>query len=135
MLDGIDVFRITGARMHHLAARQEVLSRNIANADTPYYRAQDVKAFRFDSALLRNQPGTADLTLAATRPGHLGLPRNGVNVAADRADTYSEDPDGNTVNLEQQMMKQVDVAKAYDMATSVYRASMSMLRTAVGGGR
>ena len=133
MLDGIDVFRITGARMRHLAERQNVLAQNIANADTPLYRARDVKPFRFDSALLRSQPGPADLRLAATRPGHLGLTRHGATIAADRAAAYGEDPDGNTVNLEEQMVKQADVLKAYDLSTLVYKRGAGLLRVAVGG--
>lgn len=133
MLDGIDVFRITGARMRQLSERQNVLAQNIANADTPHYRARDVKPFSFDSALLRQQPGLAPLRLAATRPGHLGLAQGGVDLTTDRARSYSEDPDGNTVNLEEQMVKQADVAKAYDLATLVYKRGTSLLRTAVGG--
>lgn len=132
MLAGIDVFRITGARMRHLAERQNILAQNIANADTPLYRARDVKAFQFDSALLRSQGGLPALTLANSRPGHLGGGRDGVTIAADRANAYSEDPDGNTVNLEEQMVKQADLLKAYDLATLVYRRGAALLRTAVG---
>ena len=134
MLDGIDVFRITGARLRHLAERQNVLAQNIANADTPHFRARDVKAFQFDSALLRSQGGVAPLRLAGTQAGHLGGTRNGAVVTTDRANAYSEDPDGNTVNLEEQMVKQSDVAKNYDLATLVYKRSAALLRTAVGRG-
>lgn len=133
MLDGIDVFRITGARMRQLAERQNILAQNIANADTPFYKARDVKAFQFDSALLRGQQGVPSLQLAATRAGHIGLARSGGNVVTDRAESYTEDPDGNTVNLEEQMVKQADVAKAYDLATLVYRRGTALLRTAAGG--
>ncbi|MGY4803489.1 flagellar basal body rod protein FlgB [Teichococcus aerofrigidensis] len=134
MLDGIDVFRITGARMRHLSERQNVLAQNIANANTPHYRARDVKPFRFDSGLLRG-PGSDPRTvqLAATRPGHLGAGRGGAEIAADRAQSYGEDPDGNTVSLEEQMVKQADVAKAYDLATVVYKQGASLLRSAAGG--
>jgi flagellar basal-body rod protein FlgB len=131
MLDGIDVFRITGARMHQLATRQNVLAQNIANADTPHYRARDVKPFQFDSALLRAQGGVAPLRLAGTQPGHLTGGRNGATVAVDNAKSYGEDPDGNTVDLEEQMVKQADVAKNYDLATLVYKRSAALLRTAV----
>ncbi|MCI0754789.1 flagellar basal body protein [Teichococcus vastitatis] len=133
MLDGIDVFRISGARMRQLAERQNVLSQNIANADTPHYRARDVKPFSFDSTLLRQQPGLASLRLASTRPGHIGQSIGAANVITDRANSYSEDPDGNTVNLEEQMVKQADVAKAYDLTTLVYKRGTALLRNAVGG--
>jgi flagellar basal-body rod protein FlgB len=132
MLDGIDVFRITGARMHQLAARQNVLARNIANADTPHYRARDVKPFQFDSALLRSQGGVTPLRLAGTQAGHITGTRGGATVIADHAKSYGEDPDGNTVDLEEQMVKQADVAKNYDLATLVYKRSAALLRNAVG---
>jgi flagellar basal-body rod protein FlgB len=131
MLDGIDVFRITGARLHQLATRQNVLAQNIANADTPHFRARDVKPFQFDSALLQDQGGVAPLRLAGTQAGHMAAGRNGAAVAADRAKSYGEDPDGNTVDLEEQMVKQADVAKNYDLATLVYKRSAALLRTAV----
>jgi flagellar basal-body rod protein FlgB len=133
MLDGIDVFRITGARMHNLAARQNVLAQNIANADTPHYRARDVKPFQFDSALLRTQGGVAPLRLAGGQAGHISGSRNGTTLVADNAKSYGEDPDGNTVDLEEQMVKQADVAKNYDLATLVYKRSAALLRNAVGG--
>jgi flagellar basal-body rod protein FlgB len=133
MLDGIDVFRISGARMRQLSERQNVLAQNIANADTPHYRARDVKAFSFDSTLLRTQPGLLPLRLASTQAGHFGAARGGAEVVTDRANSYTEDPDGNTVNLEEQMVKQADVAKAYDLTTLVYKRGTALLRTAAGG--
>ncbi|MFC7556800.1 flagellar basal body protein [Pseudoroseomonas wenyumeiae] len=132
MLDGIDVFRITGARMHQLAARQNVLAQNIANADTPHYRARDVNPFQFDSALLRNQGGVAPLRLAGMQPGHITSTGRGATAVASHAKSYREDPDGTTVDLEEQMVKQADVAKNYDLATLVYKRSAALLRNAVG---
>ena len=131
MLDGIDVFRITGARMRQLSERQNVLAQNIANADTPHYRARDVKPFQFDSALLRTQGGVAPLRLAGAQSGHITGSRGGANVTTDRANSYSEDPTGNTVDLEEQMVKQSDVAKNYDLAALVYKRSAALMRSAV----
>lgn len=133
MLEGIEVFRIAGARMRHLAERQNVLAQNIVNADTPRYRSRDVKPFRVDSPLLRQGLGLPALTLQASRPGHLGQPRGGVTITTDRAQGYGEDPDGNTVNIEEQIVKQADLGKAYDMATTVYRRNTALLRAAIGG--
>jgi flagellar basal-body rod protein FlgB len=131
MLDGIDVFRITGARMRQLSERQNVLAQNIANADTPHYRARDVKPFQFDSALLRTQGGVAPLRLAGSQAGHITGGRGGAAITTDRANSYSEDPTGNTVDLEEQMVKQSDVAKNYDLATLVYKRSAALMRSAV----
>ncbi|MBK1660038.1 flagellar basal body rod protein FlgB [Paracraurococcus ruber] len=132
MLDGIDVFRVTGARMRYLAERQNLLAQNIANADTPHYQARDLKGFAFDSALLRAMPG-APLPQAATRAGHVTDAGPGAAPLRGRRASNGEDPDGNTVDLEEQMLKQADVARAYDLATTVYRRNVALLRTAAGG--
>lgn len=131
MLNGIDVFSIAGARMRQLSERQNVLAQNIANADTPHYRARDVKPFQFDSALLRTQGGVAPLRLAGSQAGHINGARSGTNITTDRANSYSEDPSGNTVDLEEQMVKQADLAKNYEMATLIYKRSAALMRSAV----
>ncbi len=133
MLDGIDVFRISGAGMRYLAERQNVLAQNVANADTPHFRARDLRPFVVTSKLLGKTGAAAPLPLAATRAGHVGLGRDGINIVADRAASETEDPNGNTVSLEEQMVKQADVAKSYDMATTIYRRSAALFRTAAGG--
>jgi flagellar basal-body rod protein FlgB len=131
MLDGIDVFRVTGARMRHLAARQNLLAQNIANADTPHYQARDLRPFTFESALLRGMQG-APLRMAGAHPGHITEARMDTPMVTRNAST-SEDPDGNRVSLEEQMLKQADVARSYDMATTVYRRTAALMRTAIGG--
>ena len=45
MLSGIDLFQVAGDRMRYLTERQTVIARNIANADTPGYKAQDLTPF------------------------------------------------------------------------------------------
>lgn len=131
MLDGMDVFRVAGARMRYLAERQNLLAQNIANADTPRYQARDLGAFTFDSVVARNTAG-APLRMAGSNPAHITEARASSAVMTRRS-SNNEDPDGNTVNLEDQMLKQADVARSYEMATTVYRRSASLLRTAMGG--
>ena len=132
MIGGIDLFQVSGARMRYLAERQNVLSQNIANADTPQYQARDLKPFSFASALLSTGAAGAPLHLAATSPTHLPAPNQGGRTVADKASTYGEEPNGNTVVLEEQMIKQADVMKAYDMATSVFRHGAGLFRIAIG---
>ena len=133
MLDGIDVFRISGAGMRYLAERQNILAQNVANADTPHFRARDLRPFTVTSGLLGKAGTAAPLQLTATRAGHVAIGRDGINLVSDRATSETEDPNGNTVSLEEQMVKQADVAKAYDMATTIYRRSAALFRTAAGG--
>jgi flagellar basal-body rod protein FlgB len=83
--------------------RQEVLASNIANADTPHYKARDVD---FKSALQaavggRGAPNVPAVSLARTQAGHLG--GNGVSPHSGsekhRAE-YQGAVDGNTVNMD-----------------------------------
>ena len=46
-LNKLDVFRLTNSKMGWLSERQTVLAQNIANADTPGYKAKDLKGLIF----------------------------------------------------------------------------------------
>ena len=65
MLGGMLVFALSAARLAHASQRNAVIARNIAHADTPGFKAQDVAAFEFGrtAAAAAEQP-------KATRPGH-----------------------------------------------------------------
>ena len=45
MFDRLEIFTLAGARAQHAAARQAIVAQNIANADTPGYRARDITDF------------------------------------------------------------------------------------------
>lgn len=87
--------------MNVRGTRQEMLASNIANADTPHYKARDLD---FKAALAgalggANRGGVIDL--ARTQRGHLagegGLPYGG--AVKYRAE-YQGAVDGNTVNMD-----------------------------------
>lgn len=83
--------------------RQELLASNIANADTPYYKARDVD---FKSALQaavggRGVPTLQPVTLARTQAGHLGGNGGSPYGGAVKYRTeYQGAVDGNTVNMD-----------------------------------
>jgi flagellar basal-body rod protein FlgB len=141
MLQGIELFRLTGDRMHWLTQRQTVLARNIANADTPHYRAQDLSPFTFDSLLLKGASGmeagaAAPLRLARTEGAHFGDDPGSTVIRTDpHSGTYGEKPDGNTVSLEEQMVKTNDVANAFQLATAAYTTGITLLKTAIDNGK
>ncbi len=66
--------------------RQQVLASNIANADTPNYKARDLDFKTALQSALQGTPANGGTTLATTAPGHLaGNPGNTVNMDAERA--------------------------------------------------
>ena len=71
-----------------------------------------------------------------TRPGHLafGADPNGFAVREVTA-LGAESPNGNTVSLEDQMMRAAEVRQSHDMALGVYRKSLDILRASLGRNR
>ena len=67
--DKITLFGAMKKRVAWLTQRQEVISQNIANADSPGYRAKDIKAFGFKKELSQKM---GQISMARTRGDHLG---------------------------------------------------------------
>lgn len=128
MLEQINIFRLSGAMARHAGARQAVVAQNMANADTPGYGARDIAPF---SAYVGGDSGFA---LRATRPGHFA--GQGAGQAFEpRIDRGAiRDPNGNSVSLETEMLRGVEVKRQHDRALAIYRAGINVLRTAIGRG-
>jgi flagellar basal-body rod protein FlgB len=139
MLSGIDLFQVAGDRMRYLTERQTLIARNIANADTPGYKAQDLAPFTPASASGGTAAtGVSPVVLAQTNPVHLQLEPDAAESqqpVATQADYGGEKPTGNTVSVEEQMIKSADVSNAFAMASAVYAKSISIMKTAVDFGR
>jgi len=118
-------------RMSWLSARQDVLSQNVANADTPGYAARDVKPMDFSDILkgeTRQAPG-----LIVTDPRHIAIaPSNAQTFANIASPDTQSNPTGNTVSLEEEMIKVADTQGQYTAAANLYSKAMGMLRTAIG---
>lgn len=125
MFEKLSLFQTASGMARHAVTRQETIAKNIANADTPGYRAKDVVSF---ADTYQAEPQTA---LRATRAGHLN--------AAEAAGLYQlhdapgeSSPNGNTVSLETEMMKATEVRHQHDLALSVYKSSLNILRSSLG---
>ena len=121
-------------QMKHLAERQRVVAQNIANSETPGFKAQDVAAPDFGTLLgggagagvaaPRVAPTAAMVALGA-RPG------TGTALIPDR-DTFETKPDGNTVTLEDQLLKMGQIQADFAAVTGIYRKQQALLQTALG---
>src|SRR4051794_23962822 len=68
------LFDLLSTRQHWLAQREAVLTRNVANADTPSFRPLDLRPRSFAKALARQVDPQAAVGLAVTQPGHMASP-------------------------------------------------------------
>ncbi len=124
----IPILSMLRTRMQWHRERQLVLAENVANSDTPNYRARDLAPPTFDSALQ-----TASLTLARTDPGHASMSGANSAFAEDRGGRHYEiRPRGNAVTHEEEMLKLAGNQLDYDAVTSLYTHSITLIKTALG---
>jgi flagellar basal-body rod protein FlgB len=118
-------------RMTWLNQRQDVLSQNVANADTPKFVARDLKPLEFDQMLGGlARSGTSMMT---TNVRHIALSTSRSGKFEDHETPDQEfNPNGNAVALEVQMIKVSDTQAQFQAAANLYAKAMSMMRTAIG---
>lgn len=131
----IPLFAMLRQRLGYLGERQRVIAQNVANADTPGYAPRDLKAFKFEAQLESQQLGLS-MQPAQTSAGHMpgaGVRRPGAAAGAFKTvkgvDTETT-LDGNSVVLEDQMIKMSEARMQYDAAIGFYQKSMALLRMA-----
>lgn len=116
--------------------RLELLADNVANADTPNYKARDID---FRAAMANaNQPGGfgGDLPMAATRAGHIqagGAGPNTTNPLYRVPDQPSLD--GNTVDSQKENAAIAETSVRYQATLTFLSSRIRGLRDAITGGR
>lgn len=130
MFDNLEILGMAYGLASHAATRQTTIARNIAHADTPGYKARDVASF---SETYRG--GSDGAEMRATRARHLSAPAWGNGDLPEQIVGGPSSPNGNSVSLENEMMKASEVRIQYDMALSIYSKSLNILRTSLGRGR
>lgn len=124
MFQNLDLFKTSMSMAQHAGLKQALTSQNVANADTPGYRAQAVRPFA--ELVYNNSNG---LSLRQTRAQHQTL-FGDVQTHTIDAQTNSA-PNGNSVVIESEILNSVDAKRQHDRALAVYRASLGMLRAAL----
>ena len=126
MFEKLELTRMAQALAAHSGQRMGLIARNIANADTPGYKAVDLADF---AETYRADGG--GMALRATRPGHLSDGGAGA-AATPRVGGTSGAPNGNTVSLEGEMVKAVEVRQGHEMALAIYRNTSDIIRASLG---
>lgn len=124
MFEKLELTRMAQSLAAQSGARMAVIAENVANADTPGYKAKDMPAFSEVFAA----EGEA---MRVTRPGHF----DGATTASQPMPDTSrghEAPNGNSVSLEAEMVKSVEARQSHDMALAIYRATSDVIRASLG---
>ncbi|MCA0204656.1 FlgB family protein [Pararhodobacter sp.] len=114
MFDSLDIMRMAQAFAAHAATRQQAVSQNVANADTPGYRSRDAIPFtEYWRASQERVLARGDILRADEQPATVA-------------------PDGNTVSVEFEMMRAVEARQQHEMALGIYAMSRDLLRASLG---
>jgi flagellar basal-body rod protein FlgB len=131
MLSDMPLIAALKGRMQYHQARQKLLAENVANADSPGYRPKDLKPFDAALAAAKAQDITGSTGPARTDARHIsGV--GGSGLANKRASLFETTPSGNSVNIEDEMMRLSQNNSDYQLATTLYSKSLSYLRLALG---
>lgn len=125
MFDQIALFRLSAAQAAHAAQRLSVTAANVANADTPGYRARGIDDFA--DTLQRG----GDLSLRTTRSRHIASV-NQVGTARVHDAGGQAAPNGNTVSLEREMVTGAEAGQEQARALAIYRHGLTVLRLSLG---
>jgi len=133
-LNNLPLLAALSKKINWLTARQKVVTENVANADTPGFKASDLRPLDFRKELAQvTHAAPQKLAPVTTDPRHL----TGTE-AASRLDpvvdkvTSDRDINGNTVSLEDEMMKVSDTASDYQLMTNLYKKQVGLIKTAIG---
>jgi flagellar basal-body rod protein FlgB len=118
------IFQLADAVARHAAGRHELVARNIANADTPGYKARDLPAF---SAELAQRAA-----LRTTRPTHLASTNEVTFRALEASAADADGPNGNSVALPDQLARGSQARGSYERALAVYGKTMGILKASLG---
>jgi flagellar basal-body rod protein FlgB len=119
------VLRLADAMARHAAGRHELIANNIANSDTPGYRAMDYESFQ-------TQLGD-DFAMRATRADHMNGRGDSLRFDAEFSSASgAAGPNGNDVSLSDQMARAADAMDAHDRALTIYKKATDILRLGLG---
>lgn len=126
MFEKLELTAMAQAMAAHAGSRMGVIARNIANSDTPGFKAQDIPDFAktWEDSVPRT-------SMRATRPGHFHDSASAAPMMPQDAPGAAS-PDGNTVSIETEMVKSVEVRQQHDMALAIYRSTSDIIRTSLG---
>ncbi|MBA2125956.1 flagellar basal body rod protein FlgB [Hyphomicrobium methylovorum] len=122
----LQLFDLAFRQNEWLAQRQSVIASNIANANTPGYKAREIQGFDDEMA-----KATAMVT---TNAGHIAPGNNGT-VSANESNSQDADVfvSGNDVTLEQEFLKSGEVMRGYSMNTQILKSFSRMLMSVTKG--
>ncbi len=134
-----DYLRFNEAALSLRSQRQQVLASNIANADTPNFKARDIDfASALQSVMTRTTPPAG--VLSTTAPAHIGEVGQSADLLPDGTPLQYRTPaqgsaDGNTVDMDVERNQFADNAVRYEAGITMINMQIRGLMAAIQGGQ
>ncbi len=132
MAMGISILDALQSRMGYLSGRQKVVAENVANASTPGYKPHDLAAQDFGALMAGAGGDGGQLGMATTNSMHIQIegfhPGAAKEITANDSETTM---DGNSVVLEEQMLKMSESRQQFEAAVGFYEKSLGLVRLAI----
>ena len=109
-----------------LSLRQQAISRNIANVDTPGYHAETVN---FEDTLKRTLNGSGTLQMASTNSAHMASPTQSAGFSVTKRPGGSERADQNNVDIDVEMTDMLQTGVQYQALTQSVSKKLQLLKT------
>ena len=121
----IYLFELASRNAQWLSIRQATIAGNIANADTPGFKARDVEPFT--EVLDKTQ-----LVMATTAPRHLAMGGTMMDATATaEGETWAVKESGNSVTLEAELLKSGEIDRGFALNTSIQKSFYGLLMMSV----
>lgn len=134
MLDKLDAsLRFQQEALNLRTQRQQVLAANIANADTPEFRARDFDFSRELARAVEDGRGVSSMRLAATSTRHLQGASTAALAVRELLYRVPDQPslDGNTVDMDRERAQFVDNTVRYQASLTFLNSRLQGLKTAM----
>lgn len=126
-MDPVNLFDLAAQQARWLSVRQNAIAGNVANANTPGYRTNDIEPF--ERVLDRSR-----VAMSSTQAGHLtgGATEAGFAVRAEEP-KHAVLPSDNTVAIEDELMKAGEVRRSFELNTAIVKAFHRMIMQSTKG--
>lgn len=129
-MTGVYLFDLASQQARYLAVRQATIASNVANANTPDYKARDVVPFAQVLSRAGSTTGLAMTASAHVTAGENQIPTKPVSAA----DAWDALQTSSSVSLEQEMLKAGEVSRDHTLNTGIVKAFHRMLMSSVKAG-
>lgn len=121
-MDSLHLFSLASQNNHWQAQRQSLIAGNVANANTPGYKARELRPFAMVMEGMQ-------LQMAVTKPGHMASQERGniSNSATKKGRSWDVFHSGTAVTIETELMKAGEINRAFTLNTNIMKSFQRML--------